>query len=70
MSSNGYLKTVRVGGFDKQDVLAYVDELNSKIYKLEGQVKDLTETNERLENEAGGAAHAEFEEKAEYERKI
>ena len=25
MASNGYLRTVRVGGFDKQDVLAYVD---------------------------------------------
>ena len=26
MASNGYLRTVRVGGFDKQDVLAYVDD--------------------------------------------
>lgn len=29
MASNGYLRTVRVGGFDKQDVLAYVDDLTS-----------------------------------------
>ena len=27
MASNGFLRTVRVGGFDKQDVLAYVDEM-------------------------------------------
>lgn len=49
MANNGYLRTVRMGGFDKQDVLAYVDDLNSKIYNLENKVKDLEETNERLE---------------------
>ena len=31
MAGSGYLRTVRVGGFDKQDVLQYVDELTSKI---------------------------------------
>ena len=30
MASNGYLRTVRVGGFDKQDVLAYVDDLTDR----------------------------------------
>ena len=29
MASIGYLRSVRVGGFDKQDVLAYVDDLTS-----------------------------------------
>ena len=48
MASNGYLRTVRVGGFDKQDVLAYVDDLTSKIYTLEAQVNDQNETIERL----------------------
>ena len=42
MASNGYLRTVRVGGFDKQDVLAYVDDLTSKIYTLEAQVNPST----------------------------
>ena len=46
MASNGYLRTVRVGGFDKQDVLAYVDDLTSKIYTLEAQVNDQNETIE------------------------
>ena len=49
MASNGYLRTVRMGGFDKSDVLAYVDDLNSKIYNLESQVADQQETIERLE---------------------
>ena len=40
MAGSGYLRTVRVGGFDKQDVLQYVDELTSKIYQLETKVKD------------------------------
>ena len=51
MASNGYLRTVRVGGFDKQDVLAYVDDLTSKIYNLENKVKDQEETIERLEDD-------------------
>ena len=55
MASNGYLRTVRMGGFDKSDVLAYVDDLNSKIYNLESQVADQQETIERLEKTGGGA---------------
>ena len=55
MASNGYLRTVRVGGFDKQDVLAYVDDLTSKIYTLEAQVNDQNETIERLEKQGGGS---------------
>ena len=42
MASNGYLRTVRVGGFDKQDVLAYVDDLTSKIYTLEAALRSRT----------------------------
>ena len=60
MASNGYLRTVRVGGFDKQDVLAYVDDLTSKIYTLEAQVNDQNETIERLEKQ-GGAQKQDFE---------
>ena len=63
MASNGYLRTVRVGGFDKQDVLAYVDDLTSKIYTLEAQVNDQNETIERLEKQ-------DFEGKKELEKKV
>ena len=34
MDGTGFLKTVSFGGFDKKDVLAYVDELNT----IEGTV--------------------------------
>lgn len=40
MAGNGFLRTVNFGGFDKKDVLAYVDELNTKIYKLESELKE------------------------------
>ncbi len=40
MDGTGFLKTVRVGGFDKKDVLAYVDELNTKIYTLEAELEE------------------------------
>ena len=69
MASNGYLRTVRVGGFDKQDVLAYVDDLTSKIYTLEAQVNDQNETIERLEKQ-GGAQKQDFEGKKELEKKV
>ena len=51
MDGTGFLKTVRVGGFDKKDVLAYVDELNSKIYALEAE---LDEKKALLEGSGGG----------------
>ena len=47
----GFLKTVSFGGFDKKDVLAYVDELNTKIYTLEAE---LDEKKALLES-AGGS---------------
>ena len=53
MAGSGYLRTVRVGGFDKQDVLQYVDELTSKIYQLETKVKDQEEQIDRLEQQEG-----------------
>ena len=31
MKDSVILRTARVGGFNKEDVLTYVDELNSKI---------------------------------------
>ena len=70
MASNGFLRTVRVGGFDKQDVLAYVDDLTSKIYTLEAQVNDQNETIERLEKSAGSAQKQDFEGKKELEKKV
>ena len=40
MEGNGFLKTVKVGGFDKKDVLACIDQLNSKIYQLEAELDE------------------------------
>lgn len=40
MDGTGFLKTVNFGGFDKKDVLAYVDELNTKIYTLEAELEE------------------------------
>ncbi|MDR0991549.1 MAG: hypothetical protein LBL87_01450 [Ruminococcus sp.] len=40
MEGTGFLKTVSFGGFDKKDVLAYVDELNTKIYTLEAELDE------------------------------
>ncbi len=52
MEGTGFLKTVRVGGFDKKDVLAYVDDLNTKIYTLEAE---LEEKKTLLESAGGGS---------------
>lgn len=60
MDGNGFLKTVNFGGFDKKDVLAYVDNLNTKIYTLENE---LNEKNALLENSGGN-----MEEKEKYEK--
>lgn len=60
MEGTGFLKTVNFGGFDKKDVLAYVDELNTKIYTLEAE---LDEKKALLENsEGGGADNEKYEE--------
>ncbi len=40
MEGAGFLKTVNFGGFDKKDVLAYIDDLNTKIYALENEVEE------------------------------
>lgn len=34
-----FLRTVNFGGFDKKDVLVFVDDLNKKIYELEEELK-------------------------------
>ncbi|MCR5807855.1 MAG: hypothetical protein K6G68_12585 [Oscillospiraceae bacterium] len=40
MDGTGFLKTVSFGGFDKKDVLAYVDKLNTQIYTLENELNE------------------------------
>ncbi len=60
MDGNGFLKTVNFGGFDKKDVLAYVDQLNTKIYTLENE---LEEKKALLENTGGN-----MEDKEKYEQ--
>ena len=40
MENSGFLKSVSFGGFDKKDVLAYVDDLNTKIYTLESELEE------------------------------
>ena len=69
MAGNGYLRTVNFGGFDKKDVLAYVDELNTKIYNLETQ---LGEKNDALAayEASSGAASENFEGKEALEKKL
>lgn len=56
----GFLKTVNFGGFDKKDVLAYVDQLNTKIYTLENE---LEEKKALLESSGGN-----MEDKEKYEK--
>lgn len=51
MDGTGFLKTVSFGGFDKKDVLNYVDELNTKIYTLQ---EELEQKNNLLEQSSGG----------------
>ncbi len=50
MDGNVYLKTVNFGGFDKKEVLAYIDKLYSDIYKLQAEVKEKNEMIESLES--------------------
>lgn len=59
MEGTGFLKTVNFGGFDKKDVLAYVDDLNTKIYTLE---QELEEKRNQLANGGGAASSAEANE--------
>ena len=56
MDGTGFLKTVSFGGFDKKDVLAYVDELNTKIYTLEAE---LDEKKALLESAGGTGDNSE-----------
>lgn len=41
MKDSVILRTARVGGFNKEDVLTYVDELNSKIDMLKSELENL-----------------------------
>lgn len=56
MDGTGFLKTVSFGGFDKKDVLNYVDELNTKIYTLEAE---LDEKKALLESAGGSGVDSE-----------
>ena len=40
MEGSGFLKTVSFGGFDKKDVLALIDNLNSKINTLQAELDE------------------------------
>ena len=66
MAENVYLKTVSFGGFDKKEVLAYIDKLYSNIYKLEAELK---EKNELIESLQGGEIQS-FDGKEDLEAKI
>lgn len=55
MENSGFLKTVNFGGFDKKDVLAYVDSLNTKIYSLEAELQ------EAKANGGSGSSNAELD---------
>lgn len=70
MAGNGYLRTVNFGGFDKKDVLAYVDELNTKIYNLETQLGEKNDTIAAYEAGGVGAGSGDFEGKEVLEKKI
>lgn len=52
MAERGFLKTATFGGFDKRDVLEYVDQLNQKIFNAENELeytrKKLAEANELI----------------------
>lgn len=53
MKNSTILRTAKVGGFNKEDVLTYVDELNSKIDSLKGELetaKSLPVDTSELEN--------------------
>lgn len=62
MENSGFLKTVNFGGFDKKDVLAYVDDLNTKIYTLESELEEA-----RKNTNSDGAS---FAGKDEYEQML
>lgn len=61
MDSSGFLRSVSFGGFDKKDVLAYVDDLNTKIYTLEAELED-------AKKKVGSGKGGHFEGKEEYEQ--
>lgn len=62
MENSGFLKTVNFGGFDKKDVLAYVDSLNTKIYTLEAELQ------EAKANAGDGSSNADLDEMIAKER--
>ncbi len=67
MAGTGFLRTVNFGGFDKKDVLAYVDELNTKIYNLENTIQ---EKDKQLEGKPVSSSSEYVEGKEQYEATI
>ncbi|MCL2055157.1 MAG: hypothetical protein FWG90_12100 [Oscillospiraceae bacterium] len=62
MEGTGFLRTVRVGGFDKKDVLTYVDELNTKIYTLEAELEEKKALLESASSSGGTVDTGKYEE--------
>lgn len=60
MDGTGFLKTVSFGGFDKKDVLAYVDKLNTQIYTLENELNEAKKLADA--SGADGDTKAKYEE--------
>ncbi|MBO6309144.1 MAG: hypothetical protein J6N70_10000, partial [Oribacterium sp.] len=60
MDGTGFLKTVSFGGFDKKDVLAYVDKLNTQIYTLESELNEAKKLAEASGSD--GDTKAKYEE--------
>lgn len=64
MEQQNFLRTTKIGGgFVKEDVLAYIDELNSKIYALEEERDEL-----KKKAQSGGSANDDM--RAEYESEL
>ena len=53
MYGTEFLKTVSFGGFDKADVLIYIDTLNNRIYDLQSELDDANRLRKSLNRSAG-----------------
>ena len=52
MAESGFLRSATFGGYDKKDVLNYVDKINQKIFMLENELeyvrKKLADSDEAI----------------------
>ena len=62
MEGPGLLRTVKFGGFDQKDVLAYIDDLNSKISALETELNEAKANEGNDENLVDNAVVSKLEE--------